>query len=163
MLRASAALLLLLTVAGCSTHTETFNITIRNDTPQPVTVVLAKVGKDIRYEAGWLTPEDIAVESPEFRDKWSEIPEALPPLLPGRSAAIFGLRGVFTDTSHGVVRIYLGEPTISQMIARNAKSFARTEVRLTPGDNWIAVKLDEAGVLVAVPHPPTTQPMLPPK
>lgn len=159
MLRALAALLPLLALVGCTSyHTDTFNIDVRNDTDQPITLSLAKVGRDVPYEPNWGTPEDMAIESPQMRDKWEGGAMKLPVLPPGKTLSLPQVHGVFSADSHGCLRAYLGEPSISEMLARGRDSPRRVEVPLRPGDNQIVLAFDIAGRLIGKPQnlPPPT-------
>jgi hypothetical protein len=147
--RVTALLALFAAVAGCTSYrTETFRIELRNDTPNPLTLSLAKSGRDAPYEAKWATPEDVSIETPEHREKWTGGPLQLPVLPPGKTFSMKDLTGSFSTTSHGCIRAYTGTPSISEMLARGRESGRRVEVVLQPGDNWIVIT-DDVGKLVA--------------
>jgi hypothetical protein len=151
MNRCVAALLFALPLAagGCaSPRTDTFNIEIRNDTKQPLTLSLAKDGPP--FESAWATPEEIAVESPKLREKWSGGPTGMALLPPGKTASIKGLTGIFNARTKGYLRAYAGDCTISQMSARSPGSPDRLDVPLTPGDNRLVI-VEDATRIVAKP------------
>jgi hypothetical protein len=139
MNRCVAALLFALPLAagGCaSPRTDTFNIEIRNDTKQPLTLSLAKDGPPF--------------ESPKLREKWSGGPTGMALLPPGKTASIKGLTGMFNARTKGYLRAYAGDCTISQMSARSPGSPDRLDVPLTPGDNRLVI-VEDATRIVAKP------------
>src|SRR6478609_7191105 len=86
--------LLTLIGAGCApTQTRTFDVTVRNQTPGPLTLSLAKDGPP--FEPTWATPEDIAKESPKAREDWKQTPGGMSALPAGRVADVRGLKGQF--------------------------------------------------------------------
>src|SRR5438552_12672165 len=55
--------LLCLLLTGCHNYeSRTYDVTVHNRTAEPITIWLTKDGPP--YEAGWLSPEDLAIESP---------------------------------------------------------------------------------------------------
>jgi hypothetical protein len=126
--------------AGCS-RTETFNISVRNDTPDPVTLTLAKNGPP--FERVWASPEDLAVESPEADEEHSYL--LLPP---GREADVPAVTGRFSGGTRGFLRVYRGDLDISDMNAIGPVSPNRLDLPLKPGANRFVVT-QSGGRLVA--------------
>ena len=53
---------------GCHSYeTRAYDVMVRNDSPVPIVVWLTKDGPP--YEQAWLSPEDIAIETPQQRDE----------------------------------------------------------------------------------------------
>lgn len=136
-------------MAGCSgRRTDSFDIEVRNATSQPLTLSLAKDGPP--YEPAWATPQDLAIETPKRREQWSGGPSGMGAVPAGKTASVAGLRGQFDSGVSGYLRIYGGELTISEMLARGSDSPGRVDVRLSPGANRIVIT-ERAGRLVAEP------------
>ncbi len=134
---------------GCaSDRNEIFNINVHNSTTRPVMLSLAKAADGGRepgpYEAEWASPEDVALESPSNREKW-----ALATLPPGHDAVIKDMKGKFDSYTHAMLRVYAGEMTISQMLARGAGNPERLDIPLTPGSNAITLS-EKAGSITAM-------------
>jgi hypothetical protein len=133
--------LLALVGAGCApAQTRTFDVTVRNQTPGPLTLSLAKDGPP--YEPAWATPEDIAKESPKMREDWKQTPGGISALPAGRVADVRGLKGQFDSGTHAYLRVYNGELNISEMLARSPGSPDRVDVPLEPGRNEITIVLE---------------------
>ena len=149
-------LLLPALAAGCSSaRTDTFDITVRNGTSQPLTLSLGKDGPP--YEVAWATPEDLAIETPRRREEWSKSPGGMQVLAPGRVAEVRGLTGRFEPAARGYLRAYAGDLNISQMLAKGAGSPDRVDVQLVPGPNDITI-VSEGGQLKAVAGSATPPP-----
>ena len=117
-------------LVGCA-RTETFDITVRNDTGGPVTIALTKDGPP--FERMWAGPEDLAIESPlnDEQHGYAVLP-------PGRSADV-SVEGKFDRGTRGYVRVYRGDPDLSGMIAIGPVSPNRLDVPLRPGANQIVI------------------------
>ena len=146
----SIALLVVSTLlVGCnSTRTDTFDIEIRNATGQPLTLSLAKDGPP--YEPAWATPQDLAIETPKRREQWSGGPSGMAAVPPGKTASVKRLQGQFNSGVNGYLRVYAGDLTISEMLAKGKDSPNRLDVLLKPGANVVVVS-EKAGKLVAEP------------
>ena len=138
---------------GCA-RTESFDIAVRNDTTQPVTLILAKNGPP--FEQLWAAPEDLALESPDNEERHSYFV-----LEPNRTADLT-VKGKFEQGSRGLVRVYRGDLDLSALIAIGPASPNRIDLRLRPGVNRFVV-FDDHGRLAArdapdVPPPPPPPP-----
>ena len=134
--------LLLTASLGCSSHrTETFDINVTNATDGPVTISLAKDGPP--YESAWASPEDLAIETPRYRERGG-----MGVIPPGKTASVDKLTGRFDPNTQGYLRVYAGEPTLSEMLARSRGSPGRVDVPLVPGRNDIRV-IDKGGNIAA--------------
>jgi hypothetical protein len=140
---------------GCSpTQTRKFDVTVRNQTPGPLTLSLAKDGPP--YEPTWATPEDVAKESPRLREDWRRTPGGMSALPAGRVADVRGLTGQFESGTHAYLRVYAGELNISEMLSKSPGSPDRVDVPLVPGTNEITIVLEgthlKAQINQPVPH-----------
>jgi hypothetical protein len=136
------ALLLPALAAACSSsRTETFDINVTNATTRPVTISLAKSGPP--YEAAWASPEDIAIETPRYRERGG-----MGVIQPGKTVFVEKLSGRFDSNSAGYLRVYSGDLTISEMLSKSRGSPGRVDVQLVPGRNDIRV-VDNGGSIAA--------------
>src|SRR5687768_6703592 len=117
-------LLACVAVTGCS-RTDTFDISVRNDTAGPLTLALTKDGPP--FERMWAGPEDLAIESPRADERHGYV--VLPP---GRVADVT-VKGRFDAQSRGYLRVYRGDLQISEMSAIGPASHSRIDLILTPG------------------------------
>ena len=150
-LAAIVALASVVVVGGCA-RTETFNITVRNDTPSPVTLALTKDGPP--FERVWAAPEELAVESPQADEQHSYL------LLPaGREADVPAVTGRFDGGTRGYLRVYRGDLGISDMSAISRNSPNRLDLPLQPGANRFVIgdvngRLVEGGAKAAASTAP---------
>src|SRR5688500_5157788 len=111
-----AALLLV----GCGAATHTFDVSVSNDTEEPITVWLTKDGPP--YEKSWRSPEDLAIESPAgARVAGVKIP-------PGQSATTGSMKGKFDEGTLAILRVYGGDYTFSDLLAVSRGSPNRADV-----------------------------------
>jgi hypothetical protein len=137
-----AALLLAAFAAACSSsRTHTFDLTVTHATTRPVTISLAKNGPP--YEAAWASPEDIAIETPRYRERGG-----MGMIPPGKTASVEKLSGKFDANTEGYLRVYAGDLTISEMLSKSRGSPGRVDVQLVPGRNDIRV-VDNGGSIAA--------------
>ncbi len=143
----TGALIVILMAGGCATRTETYDINIHNATTLPLTITLAKEAGTGRvpgpYEATWASPEDVAIGSSNDREWWDK--QVVPA---GRDAWVHHLSGQFNPDTRGVLRCYLGNLKIDEVLSRVKGSPDRVDVPLTPGQNDITV-VDRDGHLAA--------------
>ena len=148
----SAALVLLL--VGCGGKTQTYDVSVSNDTQAPITVWLTKDGGP--YEKHWRSPEDLAMESPGgAKIAGVKIPA-------GQSAATGPVKGKFAPGSGAILRVYAGDYDFSDLLAVSRGSPNRADVPLYPGANRLSVTRDAKGVVVKpaedwIPREPTTR------
>ncbi len=137
---AIARLLLLLAACastGCATRTDTFDVTVRNDSAQPVTVWLTKVGGP--EEDGWRSPESIAINFVVEDEPIGGV------VVPAGNTAATGKRKAKLDPdARAVLRVYRGEIKLSELLANGTDSPNRADVTLYPGENRLVVT-DAAG------------------
>lgn len=132
---------------GCA-RTETFNITVRNDTPDPLTLALTKDGPP--FERVWASPEELAVESPRNDEQHSYL------LLPaGKEADVPAVTGRFDGDTRGYLRVYRGDLGISQMNAIGRQSHNRVDLPLRPGMNRFVIADVDGRLAPGQTSPPT--------
>lgn len=130
-----------LTLTGCA-RTDTFDLSVRNETPGPLTLALTKDGPP--FERIWASPEDLAIESPRADEQHGYV--VLPP---GREADVT-VKGKFDSQTRGFLRVYRGQLNLSEMNAIGPASQNRLDLLLRPGVNRfviveVAGRLAEAG------------------
>lgn len=137
-----------LTAVGCSSaRTETFNVEVQNNSIHPLTITLAKNGPP--YEQAWASPEDLAIETPklrERRDQWQGSATGMTLIPPGKSAGVSNVQGRFDPQTKAYLRIYTGNLTLSQMLARSAGNPLRLDIQLMPGTNRLIVNDTPGGI-----------------
>jgi hypothetical protein len=139
--------LLLLLVVGCeSIETRSYDVSLKNDSSKPVTIWLTKNGP--KFEEGWKSPEDLAIESPKMNEKIAGVV-----VQPGKTASTGNVTGHFVPHVDAVLRVYLGQKDFNELLATNRESLDRTDVVLKPGVNRILVKDDGGGVSAALVAP----------
>jgi hypothetical protein len=156
VLLVSVAVLLAFIGGGCSpTQTRTFDVTVRNQTPGPLTLSLAKDGPP--YEPAWATPEDVATESPKLREDWRRTQGGMKAVPSGRVADVRGLTGKFESGTHAYLRVYAGELTISEMLSKSPGSPDRVDVPLQPGTNEITIVTEGTHLKAQINQPAPRQ------
>lgn len=142
--RAPALLLAALFAGGCSTEMRSYQVSVRNDTQQPITGWMVKeFGPD---EIGWESPEEMGLQNPDEDSR--QLPDIVVP--PGRAAISAPVPGRFDKLQGRVyLRVYAGTPTLTQMLAMDRNSMSRTDVLLLPGRNAVVVD-DNSGYLHGV-------------
>ncbi len=121
-----------LSSAGCATRTETFDVSVRNDTAGPVIVWLTKIGGP--EQEGWRSPESIAINFVVEDERVGG--EVVPP---GHKAETGKLKAKLDKDSRAVLRVYKGEMTMSQLLANDKDSPSRDDLILIPGRTTVAV------------------------
>jgi hypothetical protein len=134
---------LLLASVGCATRTETFDVTVRNESAGPITVWLTKTGGP--EEEGWRSPESIAINFVVEDEKLGGV------IVPPRNTARTGkTKGKFDPDSYAVLRVYRGEMKMSEMLANGKDSPNRADLILRPGRTRVGVS-DTAGKITIFP------------
>ncbi len=130
-------------IVGCGPKAQSYDVAVRNNTNEPLTVWLTKRG-NAPIEQQWLSPEDVAIRGTGTDKRIAGIV-----VQPGEARGA-QLGGKFPGNSSAVLRVYRGQLTLDEMLAThevNGKS--RLDVPLTPGLNHLIVK-DNAGALTTV-------------
>jgi hypothetical protein len=130
--------------AGCS-ETRLYQLSVRNDLPVPVTVCLTKSKGSA--EAGWVSPEQLALPPHPASDN-------TPPgfvIPPGRVANRPQVQGEFDpSTGRAYLRVYQGTPGLNEMIGIGPDSPRRVDVLLHSGPNRFTIEANEDGKLTVV-------------
>jgi len=128
------------TLTGCHSYeTRSYDISVHNATPSPVTIWLTKNGPP--YEDGWWSPEDLAMLSPK-QNAAHEVGGVI--VEPGKTAGATNRRGRFEPETNAVLRVYRTGGGFNELLAISRDDSARTDVTLHPGRNELEV--DDAGV-----------------
>ena len=135
---------------GCHSYeTRAYDVMVRNDSPVPIVVWLTKDGPP--YEQAWLSPEDIAIETPQQRDRsmhWTTID-------PGREQGTHTIKGQFEPNTEAVLRVYMNAVQFSDLVAIGPKSPSRVDLTLPRGhSSWV---VDVTGGRLAA-HPASAAP-----
>jgi hypothetical protein len=128
----AALLVTCLAITGCATHSETFDVSVRNNSSQPVTVWLTKIGGP--EEEGWRSPESVAINFVVQDERIGGV------VVPAGNTATTGKRKAKLDPdSAAVLRVYKGEMKMSELLANGKDSPNRADVVLDPGENRLIV------------------------
>jgi hypothetical protein len=138
-----AAVLILWGAAGCST-TQTYDLSVRNDTPRPLTIWLTKDGPE--DEPAWRSPEDIAIEQPGGHV--SAIAGVV--IAPGKIAHT-KIEGKFASNTRAILRFYRGQLHLNEILAISRGSMDRLDIYLPPGPSHIIVRDADDGHLAIKP------------
>ncbi len=135
----------LLLVGGCASYEKfDFDVSVKNNTDQPLTLWLTKDGPPA--EAGWRSPESYAQRPGSLDDK---IPGIVVP--PGKTAYTGPIAGHFAPQTRAWLRVYLGQMKLDRLLAVSRENPARTDVALIRGRNdWVVEARD--GKLQAIPR-----------
>src|SRR5439155_18460914 len=104
-----------------------------NDGPDPITVWLTKDGE--AFEEGWLSPEDMIIESPKSPNK----PLSGVVIAPGKTADTGKRKGRFAKETQAILRVYDGQLGINELLATHPGP-TRVDQPLQPGANAFVVK-----------------------
>lgn len=127
--------LLCLLMTGCHSYeTRTYDVTVHNRTAEPVMIWLTKDGPP--YEAGWLSPEDFAIESPRQRED-REIGGVI--LEPGKTATA-QRAGRFEPATRAVLRVYAGATKFNELLSISRDNPARVDMPLRAGKSEYSVE-----------------------
>jgi hypothetical protein len=136
-LLASAVLL-----TGCA-HTRSYQVAVRNETAEPITVGFAKE-EGGPFEPAWATPEQVAIESPTYTERtWDSV--VVPP---GKTGVAGPLQGKFDSTARAFLRVYAATGALNDLLAISRGSPRRAEVPLCAGRNALIVRNEEGRLVV---------------
>jgi hypothetical protein len=120
--------------AGChSWETRSYEVSVRNAGPEPITVWLTKDGAP--FEPGWYSPEDMIIESPKVPKK----PLSGVVIAPGKTGDTGKRSGRFAKETHAILRVYEGQLGINELLATHPGP-ARVDLELKPGASAFIVK-----------------------
>src|SRR5271154_5621264 len=107
-MRTVTAIVLLWMSIGCAS-TPTFEVSVKNNTTEPLTIGLVKEGDP--FERAWVSPEDAAIAQQEpDPSMWASIPS-------GKTADTGLVSGKFNPSAQAILRIYEGKLTLSGILA----------------------------------------------
>ena len=130
---------LLLLAVGCA-DTRTYQLAVRNETKQPITVGVAKDGG--KYEPQWQSPEQAVVRTSGKDERgWDSV--VVPP---GEIRSAGPIKGDFSGGALATLRVYAGDLQLSDVLSISRGSPGRLDVPLDPGRNAIIVR-EDAGKL----------------
>ena len=138
-------------LTGCATRTETFDVTVRNDSTQDVIAWLTKTGGP--EEEGWRSPESIAIN---FVVEDEELGGVIIP--PGNTGRTGKQKAKLNRDSRAVLRVYRGRMKMSEMLANGSDSPNRADMILDPGVNRFVVTDPGGKLTVTRGGGPTTRP-----
>lgn len=146
MIRSSVILGFLVGLSGCGGGgSRTYEVNVRNQSGQPVTVWLTKTAPP--YETRWKPPEQLAIERPG-----ADGPIGGAVIAPGSEGSTGRVSGSFSADTEAVLRVYLGDYTFSGLLAISRGSPNRIDFTLRPGTNNLVV-LTRSGRTVVEPAP----------
>ncbi|HWB54549.1 MAG TPA: hypothetical protein VG722_10165 [Tepidisphaeraceae bacterium] len=131
-------------LVGCTT-TYHFQVALKNETPEALTIGLASNGGS---DAKWASPEQLAIMAPESTAQWGTV------VLPGKTAMRV-VDGKFSDNEAAFLRVYtngnLKRVDFSNLLAISRGAPNRLDLRLYPGRNLFIIR-DNRGVLEPLRH-----------
>ena len=132
-------------IVGCAPQARLYNVSVKNDTANPITVNLTKDGPPV--EEAWASPEDIAGGKikigPESRLSYQT-------LQPGKTQGVHGIPGQFDAKTHAILRVYRGGDLQIRDMLKLSPGLDRQDVVLGDGDNRFIVR-DAGGKLSVGP------------
>jgi hypothetical protein len=129
-MRTLTAIPFLLLLVGCAA-TRTYQVSIKNDTANPITIGLVKEGDP--FEGQWASPEEAAIAGQEpSAQMWAAVP-------PGKTADTGPVQGKFNSKADAVLRIYEGKLNLSGILAVSRDQPNRRDILLHPGLNRLTI------------------------
>lgn len=134
--------LLVAAVVGCS-DTRSYQVAVRNETRDPITVGFTKE-EGGPFEPHWATPEELAIATPDPNAPGRGWDSVVVP--PGRTGAAGPIKGKFDGAAKAVLRVYGSKGPVDELLAISPGSPRRVDVPLAPGRNALIVR-DDGGRL----------------
>lgn len=132
---ASVLLLALCSLSTGCAQTRSYQVAVRNETAQPITVGFAKE-EGGPLESHWATPEDVAIGAPSYSERnW---PSVVVP--PGRTGVAGPVTGRFDSTARAFLRVYGSEGALNDLLSISRGDPRRADVPLAPGKNRLIVR-----------------------
>ena len=138
---------------GCA-HTRSYQVAVRNETAEPITVGFAKE-EGGPFEPAWATPEQVAIESPTYTERtWDSV--VVPP---GKTGVAGPLEGRFDSAARAFLRVYAATGALNELLAISRGSARRADIPLEPGRNALIVHDLQGRIVVErVNLPPPAKP-----
>ena len=131
---------------GCHwAQTRTYDVSVYNASKVSITIWLTKDGEP--YENGWLSPEDLVLESP--KNKGIVLAGVVVP--PGKTAYTGPKQGKFDSDTSAILRIYDGQLKLNDILAVGRDSALRIDLPLPVGTSSWNVSRDEKGLIQVNP------------
>jgi hypothetical protein len=131
-IRTFALLLPMFLLTACASPKATFQIAVKNDTQEPLSVGLVKVGGGV--ESGWDGPEHVAMHAPMLADrKWGTL------VKPGQVVTIGPQTGTFVAGTHAVLRVYAADASVDELLGFSRRDSGRLDIMLWPGASAYAI------------------------
>lgn len=138
-------ILVLCLVGGCaqmSMQKRSYDVSVRNDSSQPITIWLTKDGP--AWEPGWKSPEDLAIENLTIDERIGGVV-----VQPGKTADTGKLAGSFAPETNAILRVYQGQRTFMQLLAMSPGASNRIDTILSPGTNVLRIVDNGPGIKVS--------------
>ena len=134
--------LLLAVLTGCMTTTRySFDVSVKNDALRPITIGFTKTGPPA--EPRWASPESYTNLPPDRQPPtWGHV------IPPGKIASIH-IEGEFQRSVYPILRIYIGEHTLTELLAMSRGNGDRLDLNLRPGPDNAFIVTEDAGRLSA--------------
>ena len=148
-IRTLALLLPMFLLSACASPKATFQVAIRNDTKDPLSVGLIKIGGEV--EAGWDGPEHIAMHAPVLADrKWGTL------VKPGEVVTLGPQSGTFVEGTHAILRVYAANATVDELLGFSRTDSGRLDIMLWPGPSAYTIDRRDGGLHYehVTPEPP---------
>jgi hypothetical protein len=143
MSRISTVVVLLgvaLLLVGCVPK-ESYQVDLTNELDEPITAWLTKSGPP--YEGPWRPPEEVALQRPGEEELLGGV------VVPaGKAAYTPEMKGQFYPDMDAILRVYVGERTMSELLSMSRGSPDRVDVVLKPGKNRLVVREREGRLVV---------------
>ena len=137
--------------SGCA-HKQSFQVAVRNETAEPITVGFAKE-EGGPFEPAWATPEQVAIDAPTYTERaWDSV--VVPP---GKTGVAGPLEGKFDGSARAFLRVYAATGVLNDLLAISRGSPRRADVPLAPGRNALIVHEQQGKIVVErvdLPPPP---------
>jgi hypothetical protein len=138
---------MLCSAVGCATRSETYSVSVKNQTTTPLTIGFTKEGPP--YQDQWMAPEDIAVDrmvKPELYS-WGIL------LEPVKTATTKDdMTAKLQGDTLAYLRVYRGHLNLLQILAISSGSSSRVDLPLMPGNNSVVI-IERDGKLAAIKGP----------
>ncbi len=146
-LRAYLPLLVLSIMVGCSTRSESYMVSVKNETNTPLTMGFTKEGEP--FQDDFMAPEDIALDrqvKPELYSWGSLLP------VGKRAATNKPMTAKLESDAVAYLRVYRGQLNMLEILAISRGSPSRVDVPLMPGQNDYVI-VQQEGRLTAIRKP----------
>jgi hypothetical protein len=126
-------------LGGCTTVGRTVEVTVRNETPEPVVLWLTKDGPPA--EVGWLSPGQFAIAYPPDAEADRDL-TALPAVLlaSGQQVTLGPIEGRFARGANPILRVFYGQSSLNDFAAVPRRDASVATVVLPDGTSRVSVR-----------------------